>query len=832
MPIRAFRYGIPPHRGRLPIDRIALRTHSSRETEVNEDHQSIEAKAAALRKRLGPHIAPRGLYERHKALPFAGRVTCNVNRLEAGSWSEIVLDYEVGASGVADGAWLKATFKFYSDWALFQTSDPSAANFISAEYHAAALVPGQSPATVQSLNVRFDQKGHERPFQKAIIVDVADGYLNAGDHIVIRLGDRRRGPGTRVQTFVEDQFRFRFYIDPLGTSRFVAVPSDIVIDIHAGAPSQVLLNGPRFVQPGQRAPFRVSLQDRWGNACKNIDGGVRVRAYDERNELVYERELALPEGAWASVALDDPPTASGTLRIVADVPSKGGVRAAEVFLTVDATLPVARSLYADLHVHAHDTVGTNSPAYNAAYARDIGGIDVLGYTVNDFQITDANWQLGIETAEQFNEASRFVVYPVQEWCGSSTAGGDHNVVFLGDERPGFPYNARGEHNRTLVWNEDMKGTAVDLGRWPVDELWDAYVDDAANHLVMPHVGGRRYIPDWHHPELERLVEIASTWGHFDWLYRDVIARGYKLGVAASGDEHRGRPGGGAPGVSVFGVHGGLTGVLSDSLDRRSVGRALRARHTWATTGEHSAALVRCGKYQQGDEFNHRGPATLDYRLLGRAGWEYVAAFDHNGLLVERNLHQELGYAERLIRVRWGGARIRDRYRWASWRGRIRIINGMIHNFGASGFEHIEEAAWRTGATDIEFSSDTYGDADNIEIDVSNLAHARIVIEGTIDGFVKVGDPLKGNPFVHSPMFHWEISGADLLAQGTARHELGGTELFLAVERLTDKPLPVDLSGSFEVSAQNSSFGFRPVYVFGRQRDDSKVWTSAQFITFD
>jgi len=799
---------------------------------VNEDHQSIEAKAAALRKRLGPHIAPRGLYERHKALPFAGRVTCNVNRLEAGSWSEIVLDYEVGASGVADGAWLKATFKFYSDWALFQTSDPSAANFISAEYHAAALVPGQSPATVQSLNVRFDQKGHERPFQKAIIVDVADGYLNAGDHIVIRLGDRRRGPGTRVQTFVEDQFRFRFYIDPLGTSRFVAVPSDIVIDIHAGAPSQVLLNGPRFVQPGQRAPFRVSLQDRWGNACKNIDGGVRVRAYDERNELVYERELALPEGAWASVALDDPPTASGTLRIVADVPSKGGVRAAEVFLTVDATLPVARSLYADLHVHAHDTVGTNSPAYNAAYARDIGGIDVLGYTVNDFQITDANWQLGIETAEQFNEASRFVVYPVQEWCGSSTAGGDHNVVFLGDERPGFPYNARGEHNRTLVWNEDMKGTAVDLGRWPVDELWDAYVDDAANHLVMPHVGGRRYIPDWHHPELERLVEIASTWGHFDWLYRDVIARGYKLGVAASGDEHRGRPGGGAPGVSVFGVHGGLTGVLSDSLDRRSVGRALRARHTWATTGEHSAALVRCGKYQQGDEFNHRGPATLDYRLLGRAGWEYVAAFDHNGLLVERNLHQELGYAERLIRVRWGGARIRDRYRWASWRGRIRIINGMIHNFGASGFEHIEEAAWRTGATDIEFSSDTYGDADNIEIDVSNLAHARIVIEGTIDGFVKVGDPLKGNPFVHSPMFHWEISGADLLAQGTARHELGGTELFLAVERLTDKPLPVDLSGSFEVSAQNSSFGFRPVYVFGRQRDDSKVWTSAQFITFD
>lgn len=800
---------------------------------MNDRAQGIEAKGAALRERLGTHVAPVGLYERHKALPFAGRVSCNVTRLEAGSWSEIVLDYEVGASGIADGAWLKATFKFYSDWALFQTSDPGAANFISAEYHAAALVPGQSPATVQALNVRFDQKGHERPFQKAVIVDVADGYLNAGDHIVIRLGDRRRGPGTRVQTFVEDQFRIRFYVDPLGTSRFVAVPGDVVIDIHAGAPSQVLLNGPRFVRPSEPATFRVSLQDRWGNACRDAGGAIEVHAYDDRNQLVYRRELPLPEEGWATCALHDlPTTTDGALRIVATAPALHDVRAAEVFLTVDQTLPVARSLYADLHVHAHDTVGTNSPAYNAAYARDIGGIDVLGYTANDFQITDANWQLGVDTVEAFNEAGRFVVYPVQEWCGSSTAGGDHNIVFLGDEPPGFPYNARGEHNRTLVWNEDMKGSSVELGRWPVEELWDAYVDDAEQHLVMPHVGGRRYIPDWHHPELERLVEIASTWGHFDWLYRDVIARGYQLGVAASGDEHRGRPGGGAPGVQVFGVHGGLTGVLSDMLDRKAVGRALRARHTWATTGEHSAALVRCGEHRQGDAFAHRGPATLDYRLLGRAGWEYIAAFDHSGLIWERNLHEELGYSDRLIRIRWGGARIRDRYRWASWRGRIRILNGTIHNFGSAGFEHIEEAAWRTGTTDIEFRSDTYGDADSVEIDVGNLANARIVIEGTIDSFVKVGDPLQGNPFAHAPTFRWEISGAELLAQGTARHELGGTELFVAAERLTAWPLPQDLSGALEIAPLNAPFGFRPVYLFGRQRDDSKVWTSAQFITFE
>ena len=794
------------------------------------DRASLAVGYAALRERLGEHHAPAGLYEKNKALPFAGRATCSVSRLEAGAWAEILIDYEVGASGIADGAWLKTTFKFYSDWALFQTTDPSGANYLSAEYQAGPLVPGQSPATVQALNVRFEQKGHERPFQKAIIVDVLDGYLNAGDHILIRLGDRRRGgPGTRVQTFIEDSFRFRLYVDPLGTSRFVAVPGDVVIDIHAGQPAQVLLQAPRFARPGTPLLVRTSLLDRWGNISSDVGGTIRLTAWDG-DTPVHQRDYPVPEDGWATLGIDDLPTGAGTLRLEAVLLNAPRVSKGTAWLSIfDA--PSARALYADLHVHAHDTVGTNSPAYNAAYARDIGGIDVFGYTVNDFQITDANWKLGLDAVNTFNEPGRFVAYPVQEWCGSSTAGGDHNVVFLGDDAPGFPYNARGEHNRTLVWNEDMKGNAAELGRWPIEELWDAYVDSPEQHLIMPHVGGRRYIPDWHHPKLERLVEIASSWGHFDWLYRDVIARGYQLGVAASGDEHRGRPAGGAPGVQVFGVRGGLTGVVAERLDRQSIGRALRARHTWASTGEHTALLVRSGTHIQGDAFTHQGPVRFDYRFLGQAGWEYLAAYDHTGLIWERNLHQEVGFSDRLVRVRWGGARIQDRYRWAAWQGRIRVLNGTIHRFGGHGFEHLEESCWREGTTDIGFRSDTYGDADSVEIDIGNLAAARIVIEGRIDSYIKVGDPLQRNPFAHAPDFHWEVSGAELLAKDGLRLDLGGTELFIAVERLTEQALPVDVSGVVEVEPVNGPLGFRPVYFHGRERGDQKVWSSAQFVTF-
>lgn len=790
-----------------------------------------------LLAKLGPHFAPAGLYERLQHLPFAGRLHCEVCQVEAGSWQEILIVYEVGSSGIADGAWFKLTFKFYSDWALFQTSDPTAANYASAELQCSPPLPGQSPSTVQSLAVRFDQKGHERPYQKAVIVDVIDGYLNAGDHILLRLGDRRAGgPGTRVQTFIDDDFRFRAYIDPLGTSRFVAVPGDLCLQVVAGAPAELRLHGPRFARPGVPLTFRVVLLDRWGNIAQASGGRVRVRLFTSGDpaDQVQEEQLEWPAAGWASlgVSLVEPP--AGELRLEAellDPPPGLPALSATALLTVAAALPGPRSLYADLHVHAHDTVGTNSPAANAAYARDVAGIDVLGYTANDFQISDANWALGLEAVEAFNEPGRFVVYPVQEWCGSSTAGGDHNVVFLGDKPPDFPYNSRGEHNRTLLWSAEMTSHAVELGRWPLEELWEAYVDDPENHLIIPHVGGRRATADWHHPKLERLVEITSAWGQFGWLYDEVLRRGYRLGVCGSGDEHRGRPGGGAPGVQVFGVRGGLTGVIADGLDRRSVGRALRARHTWATTGEHTALLVHCGEHWQGDGFEHRGPARIDYQLFGEAGWEELSASDHTGVIWRRNLHQELGYAENLVRLRWGGARIRDRYRWASWSGTVQIQGATILGFEGSGFEHPEEACWRSGPTELAFRSETYGDADGLTIRLDQLAGSRFLIEGRIDGFHKQGGSRPATPFVHTPDFHWEPEASSLLTDGEVRLELGGVELFLALERLSERALPTRLDGSFTVNPLNAPFGWRPVTLHARQRDGSRVWSSAQFIHF-
>ena len=577
--------------------------------------------------------------------------------------------------------------------------------------------------------------------------------------------------------------------------------------------------------------MRIRAEDEWGNTCWNRPETIAVRATLD-GKPIFKKSARLADKGWAILKFEDLPTKSaGELAVTASLPDHPWVKPRTFHVTLDKDLPAPRVYYCDLHVHSEDTIGTNSTIYNLTYGRDVSGLDILAFAHNDFNITDERWKETVKLIRGISKDNAFVAYPGTEWCGSSCAGGDHNVVFLHDGEPEFPYLKSGEHVRSVEWNENMRSAQVTPGAWPLEELWLAYDKDPEGHLLIPHVGGRRCILDWHYPALERLIEIGSSWGHFGWLYQEAMERGYKIGASMAGDEHRGRCGGGVPGTAVFGTKGGIGGVIAPVLTRKAIGQALRARHTFAATGERTFGFLRCGTHIMGDEFAHKGPATLDYRFLGDAGWDEIVAYDHTGAIWRRDLQQELGLSPRKIRFRWGGARIKDRYRWAAWKGTITITNAVINDFFGYGFEHIEETCWRESATTVGFRSDTYGDVDAIELDVSHLATARIRVAGTIDGYVKVGDPLKGNPFVHCPTFEWEITGAELLEALRLKKDLPGIEMFLAFERMSESPAPRDVSGQLTIDPINGPHGHRPVYLFARQVDDAKIWTSGLFIAF-
>ena len=128
------------------------------------------------------------------------------------------------------------------------------------------------------------------------------------------------------------------------------------------------------------------------------------------------------------------------------------------------------------------------------------------------------------------------------------------------------------------------------------------------------------------------------------------------------------------------------------------------------------------------------------------------------------------------------------------------------------------AAWNA-LCPVKRESATHGDADELELTLSALAEATIVIRPAItsfDGRVSMPGDL-------------EVQGRELLQVGVARRELGGVDLFLAVERMTSASLPISLADETAVSPADLAPDADAVYLFARELGDAKVWTSPLFV---
>jgi hypothetical protein len=735
------------------------------------------------------------------AIPFLGTLSCDTDVVVAGSTEELVFTYTVGRSGIADSGWLKLCFRYYSDWDL-QTADPQGRDYASARLLHRSRTGGaseQGSATVRRLDVRYDVKGGERPFQKSLLIHAVDGYLRPGDIIEIRLGDRTfGGPGTRVQTFVEDDFEVHLFLDPLGTSR-MAHAGVCRLAVVPGSPERLVAHGPRLVRSdAPTAALRAHVQDRWGNVCRDVTARLSASVAD-----VTVARAETPASGWACATLAVP-AESATIDVVADIDGHGRLADACHVDVVDE-FPSPRAFFSDLHVHSNDTVGTQNTDWNLRFGRDVGALDVLGYTANDFQVTDEAWADVVAACREATDDGRFVCYPGVEWCGTAGVGGDHNVVFLGEDTT---------LARSLEWHQGMASKALVPQAWPITRLYAAYDHDPESYLLIPHVGGRRAVLDWHHPGLERLIELHSTWGTSPWFFEDALARGLRLGASAASDEHRGRPGGGSPGANIFGGNGGLTGVLATELTRGDVGRALRGRRTWATTGARSVALLRSGDHWMGDEFvTEADELVADYALYGTTGWEELEIRDSGGLLWRRDFQAETGLDDTLVRIRWGGARHRDRYRWATWTGRLRVTGADVEDVTPWAALHPEQRFDAT-ADGLTWHTATYGSDIGVVLRLSSLAQARLELSTTVSE-----DDLEAA---------LTVSGEDLIRDGHHDVTVGGLNLAVRVERIADPArLPVNANGRLLLDLPDADSA---VYLRARQADGHQIWTSPLFVS--
>jgi len=124
---------------------------------------------------------------------------------------------------------------------------------------------------------------------------------------------------------------------------------------------------------------------------------------------------------------------------------------------------------------------------------------------------------------------------------------------------------------------------------------------------------------------------------------------------------------------------------------------------------------------------------------------------------------------------------------------------------------------RDGPRALAWKTDTYGGSNGTTMTIRNLAAAKFVVEFRIPNYVH-----------DNTVQRWEVSGADLLQAGDLRFDVGGIEMFVALERMTDAPLPRRLTGTFKAKPGD---GASCVYVRARQFDGHEAWTSPLFFNF-
>ncbi len=605
-----------------------------------------------------------------------GRATLEPGgRFVAGSYASFTLTYTAGYYGIDDSGSLRICFRFAADHSRPQFDNPEAPGYTTIEASNNAV-----------LEYRYDAKGNIRPWDRTVYIKVVHGFLQEGDSITVRFGDQSQGsPGMRLQTFCEETFEFRVLVDPIATYTYQALPVQPTIAIVPGPPERWQALLPTLRRTGEKWRLGLKAEDTWGNPSDQADCRLELRATEAIEGLPPAVDF---EPGRFALEIDD---------LVAAAPGDCTVEVLQDGQVVAVSNPLriveaAERLpfWGDLHGQSEETIGSNSAREYFAFARDRAFVDVVGHQGNDFQITRKLWaELDRLTAE-FDQPGRFVTLPGYEWSGNTGLGGDRNVYFSGEGQ-----QIRRSSHALIADHSD-----IDTDCATAEALFAALVADGQGALAFAHCGGRYAdVALAHDGRVERSMEIHSSWGSFEWLFEDALREGYRVGIVANSDGHKGRPGASYPGASQFGAIGGLTCLMLPELSREAVFDCLRARRHYATTGCRMHLSVSA-EFSEGTLYHDdpalgasdSRPATsatmgdivavpdgeveLQVEAVGSAPIERIEVF--NGLdLVETFRPYGPDDLGSRIRVMWEGAAYRGRFRQVIWDGRASFVGNRI-----------------------------------------------------------------------------------------------------------------------------------------------------------
>lgn len=719
----------------------------------------------------------------------------------ARSFQTFTLTYTTGRYGLDDTGSIKIVFRFTADGGDLQADDPSAPNYVSAK--SSNGVP---------LRLSFQSNGHVRPWYRALSVFVHKGYLREGDTITVVVGDTAGGsPGHRLQSMCETAFTWRVLADVCATGHFVPIAQSPTITIAPGPPALWKAILPTLRRPGE--PFRLGIkaEDRYGNPSDQVNMGLSLQASCE--------VAGLPESVWfeagaRSLIVEDLRVLEpGVLRIrLHDTQGECLCETGPLYIQAGDVA----AWWADMHGQSGESVGLNTAREYFSFARDLAFLDATSHQANDFQVNGAFWAHINELTAEFHQDGRFLTLPGYEWSGNTGVGGDRNVYF---REEGHTIR-RSSH--ALIRDRSEIHTDAPTAR----ELFAALQDQDC--VVYAHIGGRPAdVAYAHDKRLETAMEIHSAWGTFEWLMADCFQQGYRVGVVANSDGHKGRPGASYPGTSEFGAYGGLTCFLMDQLTRDELFACLRRRHHYATTGEriHIALSVE-GEFQRhpvdpevarvpseavtrlsmGDiASGHGDSATVNFHCHAPAPIERIDLF--NGMQMVNTLRNPANVqGSQRIRVLWRGAMVKGRGARANWEGTARFTGAKIRRTQEVNAWNPDRRLHQEGEDTLHWSSVTAGNFAAFDVWLEADPDATLQLETNhISATLKLAD----------------IHETDTVIPA------GGLDLELRVFRLAEALTPGPLAGQVEVPLQPGVDN--PLWLRVTTEDGFQGWTSPVYL---
>ncbi len=701
---------------------------------------------------------------------------------EVGQWN---LTYRVGETPFGQGDVLVVSTDSDTDWEEPQTKRPERTGFVAVD------APDGVTFALRILG------------QKKLEVRILAGTIEPGETIGITFG---KGSGSRMQTFAEEK-RF-FHLTRLGADgSTVRLPDPPFLRVLGGLAVRLAVSNPSTAAPGGTVSVLVKAEDEWGNPASDFSETVNVRLADREFAIELPRERAAVRIEMTA------PSGSGFHRIEA---ACGSFRTRGNPLLV-GTDPDRSVFWGDFH--GGQVADANKIDAYYEYAKEISNLDFSSYQRNDHEMTDEDWEIQKRVERKYHLPGEFIAMPGYEWSADTHLGGDRTVLF---PRYGMPL----KRSSSSAVDGESGRDEEELPDLPA--LYRYY--RLSNTVLIPHVGGRQADISLHEPELEPLVEIASTHGTFEWFYLDSLRRGYISGVVAGSDGYTGRPGGEFPGfITRRFSRSGAAAILADELSLDGILDAARNRRTYGTSGPRMWLDLEAGGARMGDRIAVERPPELNVTVAGTAPIERIDVFRRDRLV--HSVVPECTRSGRRWRVLMRGAASRRSYSGVQWIGRLQLDGGTFTELRPIRFDSPRstvsggdtgELSWDTTscgyAHGFEFSIDGPG---TFDLSVRSFLYSGMYGDAEIPGTMKI---------TRAPAEEVRIEG--VLDPEADAPEGRTVPLGLIDRSITIEPVPEGLPEEFAFSWTDPDPvpGIHPCWIRVTQRDMHQAWSSPVFVS--